>query len=252
MNENKLRKQWEKEEKASFKGWNFSHLNNRWEYEKLPRDYKDIVLKYLKLNKSLLDMGTGGGEFLLSLNHPYNLTSVTEAWQPNIDLCKEKLEPLGICVRQVLDDNHIPYEDNSFDIVINRHEAYSISEIKRVLKPNGLFISQQVGGKNNRILSEKLIENFSPQFPKFDLSHEVEKFKELGFEVLFKDEYYPYLRFFDIGAVVYFAKVIEWEFPKFSVGSCFERLCILQNEIEEKGYVESLEHRFIFIMKNMK
>ncbi|MNJ78400.1 hypothetical protein D3C77_761450 [compost metagenome] len=34
--------------------------------------------------------------------------------------------------------------------MINRHEAYSVQELNRILKPGGLFITQQVGGQNNR------------------------------------------------------------------------------------------------------
>ncbi|WP_365845908.1 hypothetical protein [Clostridium sp.] len=40
-----------------------------------------------------------------------------------------------------------PFEDNTFDIVINRHESYCVSEVKRILKTDGIFIAQQVGGK---------------------------------------------------------------------------------------------------------
>ncbi|GFZ30248.1 hypothetical protein CSC2_07740 [Clostridium zeae] len=47
------------------------------------------------------------------------------------------------------------------------------------------------------------------------------------FEVLYAKEFFPYLRFKDIGALVYFARKIQWEFPKFSVESCFEELCKL-------------------------
>lgn len=40
MNFDTLKKQWEKEEKFAFKGWDFSHINGRWELDKLPWDYK--------------------------------------------------------------------------------------------------------------------------------------------------------------------------------------------------------------------
>ena len=67
-----------KEESKTITGWDFSYLDGRWDDEELPWDYKAIVLQYLNPNYKLLDMGTGGGEFLMSLNHPYNNTSVTE------------------------------------------------------------------------------------------------------------------------------------------------------------------------------
>ena len=92
-------------------------------------------------------MGTGGGEFLLTLNHPYKNTSVTESWGPNVKLCKEKLEPLGVEVKEVFNDNELPFEDDTFDIIINRHESFDIKEIKRILKVDGIFITQQVGGE---------------------------------------------------------------------------------------------------------
>lgn len=247
-----LKRKWLEEEKMSFKGWDFSYLKDRWDSENIPWDYKLIVQKYLKPNFKLLDMGTGGGEFLLTLNHPYENTSVTEAYEPNVKLCRERLSPLGICVEQVDDDSKLPFADNSFDIIINRHEAFDLYEIKRILKPMGIFITQQVGGKNNQVLSKKLIKNFKAQFSNntlFDVSNEM---KKIGFEVLYKDECFPALRFYDIGAIVYFAKIIQWEFPGFSVEDNFDELCELQNELINKGYIESIEHRFIFVARNNK
>ena len=43
--------------------------------------------------------------------------------------------------------------------------------------------------------------------------------------------------------------MIECEFLKFSVKNYFEELCKLNKEIEYKGYIESIEHRFIIICK---
>src|SRR5690606_11544784 len=106
----------------------------RWENEDLPWDYKKIVLEYLKDEMNLLDMGTGGGEFLLTLKHPYNKTSITEGYEPNYFLCKEILEPLGIKVYKVINDNLDDIDDDAFDIIINRHESYNEKEIRRVLK----------------------------------------------------------------------------------------------------------------------
>ena len=55
---------WKKEETAAFEGWDFSHLKGRWENEQLLWDYKTIISKYLRPEMQLLDLGTGGGEFL--------------------------------------------------------------------------------------------------------------------------------------------------------------------------------------------
>ena len=54
-----------REENNTFKGWDFSYLENRWVDEELPWNYRDILKKYLNPDYKLLDMGTGGGEFLI-------------------------------------------------------------------------------------------------------------------------------------------------------------------------------------------
>jgi SAM-dependent methyltransferase len=252
MDYSKLKILLKKEEKMSFQGWDFSHLDSRWEFEELPWDYKDILKKYLQPVYQLLDMGTGGGEFLLSLNHPFEKTSVTEAWEPNVKLCKEKLSPLGICVLQVYDDARLPFEDNSFDMIINKHESCDVKEVNRILKPDGIFITQQVGGKNNEILSNRLIKNFQPQYSHLNLNYAVNELERNSFEILYENEYFPYLHFYDVGAIVYYAKIIEWEFPGFSVDSCFDELCRIYEELKEKTYIESYQHRFVVIAKKIK
>jgi SAM-dependent methyltransferase len=252
MDTEKLKTEWHKEESHPFSGWDFSHLDGRWEIEPLRWDYKKLILYALKSTDRLLDMGTGGGEFLLGLNHPADLTCATEGYPPNFDLCRKKLSPLGIDVRQIFDDDKIPFGDDLFDIVINRHESFDIKEVRRVLMPGGLFITQQVGGRNSRELSEKLIKDFKPKFLNFDLSNTVKRLRYNGFDIFLSDEQLSSLKFLDVGAVVYFAKVVEWEFPGFSVDACFERLIALQKELEQKGYVHSAEHRFVIVAQSNK
>jgi SAM-dependent methyltransferase len=251
MNCKELKNTWIKEEQCAFQGWDFSHLQSRWQQDPMVWDYKAIVKKYLRPKDRLLDMGTGGGEFLLSLNHSYRDTAVTEAWRPNIQLCMEKLAPLGIQVYPVQDDSSLPIADNSFDIVINRHEAYDLHEVRRVLKPGGMFITQQVGGENCATL-KKRINAEPPLHWAFSLNTELPKFRGLGFSVIYADECFPKLKFYDIGAIVFWAKVIEWSFPGFSVERNFDKLCMLQGDIDQNGYVSDLEHRFIIAARNMK
>ena len=73
MNKAELKSIWKKEEEAAhIHGWDFSHIKGRFEEEKdLPWNYGEIVRQYLNDDLNLLDYDTGGGEFLLSLNHPY-------------------------------------------------------------------------------------------------------------------------------------------------------------------------------------
>lgn len=238
------------EEAHAFKGWDFSYLKDRWENEKLPWNYNDFVCMYINDNANILDMGTGGGELLLSFNHPYNKTSVTEGYEPNIKLCQKVLSPLGIKVYPVKQDGiliNVPTE--SFDIVLNHHESFSESEVKRVLKKNGLFITQQVGAFNNNDLASFFDENHEVQFPKITLNQTVKRLEEEGFEILYKNEYFPKIKFFDLGAIAFFAKIIEWEFINFSVKDSIDKFEILENRLKKDGYIESTEHRFMIVAK---
>lgn len=209
MNNDDLKAEWKREEAFAFKGWDFSHIRGRWEGENLPWDYETILRTYLKTTDSLLDMGTGGGEFLLTLGHPHKLISVTESYPPNVELCQKTLSPLGITVAQTYDDEKLPFDDASFDIVINRHESFDPAEVSRVLQSGGYFITQQVGGSNDRDLCERLISDFTPPFPAHTLENNANVLKTLGFEILKAEEIFTPIRFFDVGALAYFAKIIE-------------------------------------------
>ena len=89
-------------------------------------------------------------------------------------------------------------------------------------------------------------------YPDLSLDIEAKKFSSEGFDILFENEYFPFQRFFDVGAIVFYAKIMEWEFPGFTVDSCFDRLRSLQGILSEQGYIESFEHRFMIVAQNNK
>ena len=107
---------------AHIHGWDFSHIYGRYsEEENLLWDFRTVINKYLKNDMKLLDMETGGGEFLLSLNHPKHNISATESYQPNVELYKKVLLPLGINFKKADGDEKLPFENKYFDIITNRH-----------------------------------------------------------------------------------------------------------------------------------
>ena len=238
---------WEEEERlAVMHGWDFSHIEGRYDSgdDRFPWDFRSIIDRYRTPEMQLLDMETGGGEFLLSLHHPPQHTAATEGWAPNIALCRERLLPLGIEFRPMTDPSQMPFDDGTFDIITNRHGSYDPGELYRVLKTGGVFVTQQVGGQNELALRERLLPGTANPFAEFDPAHETEKLTAAGLTVTEQDEVFLPIRFFDTGALVWFAKVIEWEFPGFSVERCFDALCGIEREIQETGCVQAEIHRF--------
>lgn len=244
------RKNWlHEQEIAHIRGWDFSHIDERYaEEEDLPWSYRETINACRRPEYKLLDIDTGGGEFLLSLGHPNENTAAMEGYAPNVELCREKLLPMGIDFRAGRGEQ-LPFEDERFDLVINRHGDFNAWEIHRVLKPGGMFITQQVGAENDRELVELLLPGTPMPFPEQYLSMAERKFREAGFEILDAQEAFRPIRFYDVGALVWFARIIEWEFPGFEVDKCLDSLYAAQEILEEQGYIEGRIHRFLLAAK---
>lgn len=251
MNKNELKLVWLKEEEvAHIKGWDFSHIQDKYEEgNDLPWDYEKIIRQYLKDDSVILDYDTGGGEFLLSLKHPYDKTAATEGYLPNVELCREKLLPLGIDFKECSEPSQIPFEGETFDIILNRHGEFNAKELYRLLKKEGIFITQQVGCDNDRDLVEWVLPDIPKPFPHANLKEQALYLEEAGFQIVEAQEVYRPIKFYNVGAFVWFAHIIEWEFPEFSVDKCFETLIKMQEKLEQDGVIEGTTHRYLIVAR---
>lgn len=242
---------WKAEEAvAHIHGWDFSHIEGRYDEERdLPWDYDAIVRSYVQPEKKLMDYDTGGGEYLLSLGHLPENTAATEGYPPNVALCRERLLPLGIDFRPCDDPARLPFDSGAFDVLINRHGDYDPAECRRVLRPGGVFITEQVGADNDRDLVEMVLPGLEKPYPHQTLGEQSRAFTEAGFHVELACEAYRPIVFYDVGAFVWFARVLPWEFPGFSVDRCFERLLRMQAVVEKEGKVQGTIHRFLIVAK---
>lgn len=240
---------WSAEEaRAHVHGWDFSPIRGRFEEEHdLPWEYRALVRQYLREDMALLDYDTGGGEFLLSLCHPSARTAATEGYPPNVRLCQETLSPLGIDFRECSDPGAVPFPAESFDLILNRHGAFDPAELFRLLKPGGRFLTEQVGEDNDRDLVERVLPGTPKPFPHRNLREQRAAFERAGFQILRGEEAFRPILFHDVGAFVWFARVIQWEFPGFSVERCFDRLLSMQAELETSGEVRGTIHRYLIL-----
>lgn len=254
MDEQRLKKEWLQSEKRQkeFSGWDFSYLNDRWYCEEPVWNYRELVLTHLSKEMMLLDMGTGGGELLQTFHHPYRKTAVTEGYLPNYEFLVNTLQPKGVTVQFVEKDGYLAFPDDSFDLVINSHESFSLTEVKRVLKKDGLFISQQVGDFNGVNLASRLLKGYKKESFDFHLATVKKELEKADFDILREDEAYLKQLFFDMPGLIYYLRTIKWEYHDFSVEKNFEELLSLYEELLRHGSIFNMQHRFVFVAKNRK
>jgi hypothetical protein len=82
--------------KAPVRGWDFSWLEGRAEETRPPWSYAAIVRESAASSRRMLDIDTGGGEFLARLAPFPGSVVATEGYAPNVAVARERLAPLGI------------------------------------------------------------------------------------------------------------------------------------------------------------
>jgi ubiquinone/menaquinone biosynthesis C-methylase UbiE len=237
---------WQLAERQPFIGWDFSYLADKWIEEDLPWSYEGLVRELMPAAKSVLDLGTGGGEKLLSFKDVFPpRVAATEGYPPNLRLARERLGPLGVEVRESENSltEILPFDDETFDLVIDRHSGFNSADIERVLKPGGVFLTQQVDGRNLSDLSDM----FECQQPWtfFTLDFALAEIKKTKLVVEMAQEWTGRSIFKDVAAIVYYLKAIPWIVEGFAVDTHLPYLFKLQERLEQEGELVFTQKRMI-------
>ncbi|MDQ0483061.1 class I SAM-dependent methyltransferase [Guptibacillus hwajinpoensis] len=230
-----------------FTGWDFSFITGtgRMQNQLLPWSYGSIAKTAIQQSKIMLDMGTGGGEFL-SLLRPLPVQAyATEGYEPNVGIAKKRLEPLGVKVIEFIYDANLPFDNGQFDLILNQHESYSAIELRRISSSGGNIITQQVGGIDCYQINDKLGVPLNKEFQNWCLESALEELEASGFKIVESKEAFPVQRFYDIGALAYYLKAIPWQIPDFSIQAYMNELYKVHCMIKEKGYFDVNQHRFL-------
>ena len=238
-----------------FSGWDFSYLRGRMLEDRPTWDYAEQARRRFPGVATLLDLGTGGGEVLAGLAPLPPRTIATEGYAPNVEIARHCLAPLGVEVAAVegAPDNieiapgagigSLPFPDQSFSLVINRHESYYPVEVHRVLAPGGMFLTQQVGGAHHQALN-RLLGASDKAGTAWNLDFAAAQLAAAGFQISDQREEFPETAFLDIGAVVYYLKAVPWQVPDFTVARYRDRLFTLHARIEAEGSLRIPGHLF--------
>lgn len=236
-------------------GWDFSWLGERAVSQPPRWDFAALVERHAERAPDLLDLGTGGGEWLAALCSRPARTVATEAWPPNVEVARRRLEPLGIGVVAVagVPDNvdqrpglgfpALPFGDGSFSLVVSRHESYVAAEVARVLRPGGTFLTQQVGGESNGYRAALGLPPVEQRV--FDVELAREKLEEAGLGVVVAEAGTAATTFADAGAFAYRLRAIPWLIEDFSISAFRAELAELHQRLSEKGPLTIEEPAFL-------
>lgn len=242
---------------APFSGWDLSWLDRHSRTQPLPWDYDAEVAARAHTARTMLDMGTGGGEVLSRLPARASRTVATEAWPPNVPVAGRRLLPLGIPLVQdegardnmdqagAEDGGRLPFGDGSIDLICNRHESFLAAEVSRVLAPGGGFVTQQVDYHDHDRLA-RLLGIEMPAEPDSWIGLAERQVTEAGLVIEESARADEPIYFDDIAGVVYYLKAVSWSIPGYSLEKHRDRLRAV---FEDPGAwpVTSSQRRFLLI-----
>jgi SAM-dependent methyltransferase len=208
-------------------GWDFSWLGDRMSSSGVPWSYRAIVETEVARATRVLDMGTGGGEWLSGLKGLPRGTVATEGWAPNVKVAASRLSARHVPVvhdEGAIDNvdhverpprGRLAFRDRAFDLVINRHEAFTASEVCRVLCRGGTFLTQQAdsGGGDAR----SLLGLPPPERPLFDRPFARAQLEAAGFVVRDGADAIEGIAFSDVGAFAWYLRMVPWTVPGFTI-----------------------------------
>ena len=199
-------------------GWDFSDVAAGMGESPTPWDFEDQCVRAMRAASSVLDMGTGGGEQLLRLLDVSGTSTArtrvvaTEGWPPNVPVARAALEPRGVVVVEHDPDRGValPLADASVDLVTNRHEAYDVGDLARVLGPGGALLTQQVGSRD----AEQTLAWFgTPQPRPWTLEVAAEALGQAGLVVEDGAEAVDAYRFDSVTVLLRYFSHVPWDLP---------------------------------------
>jgi SAM-dependent methyltransferase len=237
-------------ERLPIGGWNFGWLDGRAVEERPTWRYFDRVVERVADVSALLEVQAGVGSMIGSLPSLPRLSVATEGFSPSVATAAPRLRSRGVHLVVISQARQaLPFAAGTFELVISRHPIdVWWGEIARVLRPGGIYFAQHVGPHSLRSLSEFLMGPL-PDTSNRDTEVERRAAEAAGLVVQNMRLEHPRTAFFDIGAVVYFLRLVPWIVPGFTVASYQHALRELHGTIERHGAFETSASRSLIEAK---
>ena len=201
---------------GELRGWDFSGL--RIDRDPVPWEYADVIRRYLSPSSHVLDIGTGGGERVLSLA-PHFGVGIGIDRKP--EMIRVALENRGSSFHdkvsfEVMRAQDLRFPEGTFDVILNRHAPVFYDQVVRVLRSGGYFITQQVGGRNTQNVFDAFGWGSNGEYwrrffaergmPFQDVTMLRKLFPEVGCRIVTYDEYNARYYFEDVESLIFWLK----------------------------------------------
>ena len=229
------------EEARRLTGWTWAHLPRPLS-DGPPWDYEARARTLATGARTVLDMGTGGGEVFSRVLEGFSGRAVaTEAWPPNAPVALRRLQPMGVGVVQSR-DFEMPFRAAAFDLVLNRHEALLPAEVARVLAPGGRVLTQQVHPHWHAELRHAF-----PRMTVFEQHHETYPlgFRNAGLSIVDFQEHVRPVAYQHLGEIVYMLVAAPWTVPDFDVEADLDALLEVEHTLRRPEGIVLTDRRYI-------
>lgn len=130
---------------GTINGWDFSNLQVTSEGVKW--DFYKEVIKRCKNTDVLLDVGTGGGENILKIASSLLFVVGIDISRGMMEKAQSNLRKSNVLnVRfSEMSSDKLQFPAGFFDVISSCHAPFTSTEVAKVLKNGGTFLTQQVG-----------------------------------------------------------------------------------------------------------
>ncbi len=171
-------------------GWDFSNIHVQTEGEKW--NFYKLVADRLNHDHIWLDLASGSGEKIIPYADRCCLLVGSDITNSMIDKASENIKKSGrdnIRFAKFDASVRIDFPDDFFDIISVRQGPFDPGEVARVLKKNGIFLTQEVEYRDKHNFMEYFGRHQMMEASGLLAAKHARSFKDLGFSDIFMDEY---------------------------------------------------------------
>ena len=234
-------------------GWNFNKIFERVKTIGKKWNFLETVKTFLKKETILLDIGTGGGEKLLQIAKFVKKAYGIDISKGMIITAKKNLSEskTSNVEFKLADANKLPFPKDYFDVITCKHAPFSVKELFRVLKPNGIFITQQVGEKDKQNIKDIFGrgQSFGGKSGT-SMNRYIKELEQFKFKIIKKETYNATQYFESMKDIIFLLKNTPI-IPHFNIEKDKKYLQELEEKYKTAEGIKTNSNRYLIISKKL-